>query len=611
MEEVSGPVIAIVLVLNAVFIPVAFLGGITGALYKQFAVTIALSVVFSGIVALTLSPALASLLIQAKHGETKGFFKWFDDSFERLTNGYVRLVKVAMRRWIFSMLIFVGVVVAAASLFKVWPTTFVPQEDQGYLFVPYMLPDAASLDRVEAVGTKASAVMAQSPAVANITEVNGYSLLDSQMKTNYGLLFVALKDYEERSTEDLQAPAIIAEARKGFAGIQEGLVVPVNPPAIPGLGITAGFQIWIQQKGAGNYAQLSDVVTRIIEKAKANPKLAAVNTTASSNGQQLLVEVDREKTEVLGVAIQDVYNTMQTMFGSLYVNQFPKDSRLWQVILQAEPKYRMTPEDLTRFYVKDRQGTMVPLSALVTTRYVAGPDLATRFNNYPAIAINGAAALGVSSGEAIQIIKQIVDEEMPPNYGYEWAGEAREEVSSGSTSSLAFVFGLIFVFLILAAQYESWSLPLGVMMAVPFALLGALLAIVLRHLPNDIYFQIGLLTLIGLAAKNAILIVEFAVELRHKEGMSYFDAAAEAARLRLRPIAMTSFAFILGVVPLAIATGASANSRHSIGTGVIGGTLAATVIAIFFIPMFYYILSTMSEKMMGRKQSGATDKEGH
>jgi multidrug efflux pump len=284
------------------------------------------------------------------------------------------------------------------------------------------------------------------------------------------------------------------------------------------------------------------------------------------------------------------------------------------VILQAEPMYRMTPEDITRFYVKDREGKMISLSALVNTRYVTGPDLATRFNNYPAIAINGSPAPGVSSGAALEAIREIAEEVMPESYGYEWAGEAREEVASGSTSTLAFVFGLIFVFLILAAQYESWSLPFGVMMAVPFALLGALVAIFLRGIPNDLYFQIGLLTLIGLAAKNAILIVEFAVELRHKEGLSYFDAAAEAARLRLRPIVMTSFAFILGVVPLAIATGASANSRHSIGTGVIGGTLAATVIAIVFIPMFYYVLSTMSEKLFGGKKveesHGAPKEEG-
>jgi multidrug efflux pump len=303
------------------------------------------------------------------------------------------------------------------------------------------------------------------------------------------------------------------------------------------------------------------------------------------------------------VAVQDAYNTLQTMFGSLYVSQFPKDSRLYQVVLQAEPKYRLTPEDIGRFYVKNREGNMVPLSALVNTRFVTGPDLVTRFNNYPAIQINGSPAPGVSSGGALTAIREVAQEVMTGGYGYEWAGEAREEVSSGSTSALAFVFGLLFVFMILAAQYESWSLPVGVMMAVPFAILGALAAIALRGIPNDLYFQIGLLTLIGLAAKNAILIVEFAVEMNRKEGKSYFDAAVEAARLRLRPIVMTSFAFVLGTIPLAIATGASANSRHSIGTGVIGGTLVATIIAIFFIPMFYWMLETLSTKLFGGEKS--------
>jgi multidrug efflux pump len=293
------------------------------------------------------------------------------------------------------------------------------------------------------------------------------------------------------------------------------------------------------------------------------------------------------------------------MFGSLYVSQFPKDSRLYQVVLQAEPKYRLTPEDIGRFYVKNREGNMVPLSALVNTRFVTGPDLVTRFNNYPAIAINGSPAPGVSSGEALAAIRGVAEEVMQSGYGYEWSGEAREEVSSGSTSAIAFIFGLLFVFMILAAQYESWSLPVGVMMAVPFAILGALAAIALRGIPNDLYFQIGLLTLIGLAAKNAILIVEFAVEMNRKEGKSFFDAAVEASRLRLRPIVMTSFAFVLGTIPLAIATGASANSRHSIGTGVIGGTLAATIIAIFFIPMFYWMLETVSAKLFPRKPDEA------
>jgi len=519
-------------------------------------------------------------------------------------------VKRIMTGWTLALVVFACVVVGCVVLFRILPTAFVPQEDQGYVFVAYFLPDSASLDRTGDVGRQAATVMREHPAVANVSQVDGYSLIDSQNKTNYGVLFVSLKDYAERKTAALSADSVIAGARERYAHILGGLVVPVNPPAIPGLGITAGFQIWIEQQGGGDYRQLSDVVERIIAKARKRPELAGVNTTIRANGQQMLAEVDRDKAEVLGVPIQNVYSTMQTMFGSLYVGQFPKDSRLYQVILQAEPEYRMTPEDIGKSYVKNHDGKMIPLSALVTTRYVTGPDLVTRFNNYPAIAINGAPAPGVSSGQALAAIREVAQEVMPASYAYEWSGEAREEVSSGSTSAIAFIFGLIFVFMILAAQYESWSLPVGVMMAVPFAILGALVAIALRGLHNDLYFQIGMLTLVGLAAKNAILIVEFAVEKNRKEGMNFFDAAAEAAKLRLRPIIMTSFAFVLGTVPLALASGASANSRHSIGTGVIGGTLAATVIAIFFIPMFYWVLETMSTRVFGgAKSEGSGEKQ--
>jgi multidrug efflux pump len=609
MDEVSGPVIAVVLVLNAVFVPVAFLSGITGALYKQFAVTIAISVVFSGIIALTLSPALAAILIKAKHGEKKGFFKWFDDTFDHITNGYVAGVRRVTTSWPLGLAVFAVVVGGCVWLFKTLPTAFVPQEDQGYIYVAYFLPDSASLDRTHAVGAEAAAIVRKHAAVDNVSQVDGYSLIDSQNKTNYGVLFVSLKDYEQRKTPDLSADALIESLQKEFTAIQGGLVVPVNPPAIPGLGVTAGFQIWIEQQGSGTYLQLSDVVERIIAKAKTRPELAGVNTTIRATGQQMLADVDREKAEVLGVSVQDAYSTLQTMFGSLYVSQFPKDSRLYQVVLQAEPGSRMTPQDIGRFYVRNRDGDMVPLSALVTTRYVVGPDLVTRFNNYPAIAINGAPAPGVSTGAALAAIREVTEEILPSGYGFEWAGEAREEVSSGSTSSIAFLFGLLFVFLILAAQYESWSLPVAVMMAVPFAVLGALAAIALRGIPNDLYFQIGLLTLIGLAAKNAILIIEFAVELNRKEGKSLFEAAVEAARLRLRPIVMTSFAFVLGTFPLAIATGASANSRHSIGTGVIGGTLVATVIAIFFIPMFFWLLETLSTRLFGGAPEKAPEGE--
>jgi multidrug efflux pump len=510
-----------------------------------------------------------------------------------------------MRRWPIGLAAFAAVVASSVWLFRALPTAFVPQEDQGYLFVAYFLPDAASLSRTGQVGDRAAKAIGAHPAVANVSQVDGYSLIDSQMKTNFGVLFVALKDYEERKSPGLTADDVIAAGHREALDIKSGLVVPVNPPAIPGLGITAGFQMWVEQKGAGSYGQLYEVVQRIIQEAKKRPELAGVNTTIRADGQQLLADVDREKAELLGVPVQDVYSTLQTMFGSLYVSQFPKDSRLYQVVLQAEPEYRMTPEDIGKFYVRNHEGEMVPLSALVTTRYVVGPDLVTRFNNYPAIAINGAPAPGVSSGAALAAIREVAESVLPPGYGFEWAGEAREEVSSGSTSAIAFLFGLVFVFLILSAQYESWSLPVAVMMAVPFAIVGALLAILLRGIDNDLYFQIGLLTLIGLAAKNAILIVEFAVELHQKEGKSLFDAAAEAARLRLRPIVMTSFAFVLGTLPLAIATGASANSRHSIGTGVIGGTLVATVIAIFFIPMFYWLLGTLSARLFGSSDRGA------
>ena len=595
MSEVSGALIAIVLVLNAVFIPVAFLGGMTGQLYKQFAVTIAISVVFSGLVALTLSPALAAILIKPGHGEKHGFFKWFENTLERATNGYVSGSRWIMHHTRVAFAAFGAVVVAAVWLFSVWPGAFVPQEDQGYLFVPYMLPDAASLDRTEAVGERAAAFLMKHPAVENVTQFDGYSLIDQQMKTNRGLLFVSLKDFEERNSEELSAPAVIQAAALDYADIKEGLVIPLNPPSIPGLGVTAGFEMWVQQRGSGDYGQLAGYVQQIVAKAHQDPRLARVSSTVSAENRQLLTELDREKAETLGVPVSNVYDTLQTLFGSLYVNQFPKNARLWQVILQAEPEYRLDPDDIAHIYVRSDSGGMVPLSALVSTRWSTGPDLVTRFNNFPAAKVTGGPAPGVSSGQALEIMEQIANEVLPGDYGFAWSGEAREEKLAGGTSAIAFIFGLIFVFLILAAQYESWTLPFGVIMAVPFALLGALLAIVLRDIPNDVYFQIGLLTLIALAAKNAILIVEFAVEL-HRDGKSLYDAAVEAAQLRFRPILMTSFAFILGVVPLAIATGASANSRHSIGTGVIGGMLAASAIAIFFVPMFFLVLEKLGAR---------------
>ncbi|CAB3808648.1 Efflux pump membrane transporter BepE [Paraburkholderia caffeinitolerans] len=603
MDEVAGPVVAIVLVLCAVFIPVAFVSGITGQLYKQFAITIAISVVISGIVALTLSPALASLLLKHSHKEKKGFFRWFENAFGRMTKGYVSTVHKVIRRWVLSLVLFAGMIVVSVLMMKAVPSAFLPPEDQGYLLGAVTMPDAASLDRTAEVSDKVAAYFMKQDAVSGIATVDGYSLLDVQNKNNASTFFVGLKGFDERYSgghaKEQNARAVLVNAYKALSTIKEGVVIPVNPPSIPGLGTTGGTEVWIQSKGDATIAQLAEVVRQFIARARQRPELARVTTTFNPNSQQLLVDVDRERSETLGVPVEDVYSAMQTMFGSLYVSQFNRSSRLWQVILQADPSTRLRPDDLDRIYVRSKTNTMVPLRAVANYRYVTGPDLLTRFNNFPAVLVTANAAPGYSSGQVIAALEEIAAQ-MPNGFGVAWSGEAYEARKSGGTSGAVFVFGLVMVFLILAAQYEKWSLPVGVLMAVPFALFGALLAILLRGLENDIYFQIGLTMLVALAAKNAILIFEFAV-MNREGGASVLDATIVASEERLRPIVMTSLAFILGCVPLAIATGASANSRHSIGTGVIGGMLGATVIAVFFIPMFYYLLETLSS----RKNKGA------
>ncbi|VVP69728.1 Efflux pump membrane transporter BepE [Pseudomonas fluorescens] len=601
MDEVAGPVVAIVLVLCAVFIPVAFMGGITGQLYKQFAITIAISVVISGLVALTLSPALAALLLKPQHGDKNAFFRWFERSFERMTEGYSRSVAFMIKRFVLALLLFAGMIVLILLMAQRIPSAFLPPEDQGYLLGAVIMPDAASLDRTGAVGKVASDFFMNDEAVEGVAIVNGYSLLDGQNKNNAATLFVGFKDFEERykdsdTIKQQSAPAVIQKAAHAFSTVQEGIILPVNPPSIPGLGTTGGMEVWVQSKGEANVDQLAELVGTLLAKAKQRPELGAITSTFNVFSRQLMVDVDREKAESLGVPVEDVYSTMQTMFGSLYVSQFNKFSRLWQVILQAEPSYRLKAEDLQQIYVRSKNLGMVPLKALLTTRYVTGPDLLTRFNNFPAVKLTANPAPGYSSGQALAALEEISAEIMTNDYALALSGEAFEEKKSGGASSRVFIFGLVMVFLILAAQYEKWSLPVGVLLAVPFALFGALLAVLIRGLSNDVYFQIGLTMLVALAAKNAILIFEFAV-LNRENGMSAYDAAMTAAKERLRPIVMTSLAFILGCVPLAIAVGASENSRHSIGTGVIGGMLAATVIAIFFIPLFYYLV----ERLFGDK----------
>jgi multidrug efflux pump len=617
MDEVSGPVVAIVLVLCAVFVPVAFLGGITGQLYKQFAITIAISVVLSGLVALTLSPALAALLLKPGHHEKKGFFRWFDNGFGRMTAGYTRMVRLAIKRFVVALLLFAGMIALAVVMMRSIPTSFLPPEDQGYLLGAIIMPDAASLDRTGDVSQHVTDYFMKQAAVSSVTIVDGYSLLDSQNKNNASTFFIGFKSFDERyksaNIRTQNARAVLVGAYENLSKVKEGIILPVNPPSIPGLGTTGGTEMWIQSKGDATIAQLAGVVNDFLAKAKLRPELARVTSTFNASSQQLLVDVDRDKAETLGVPIEEVYSAMQTMFGSLYVSQFNRSSRLWQVILQAEPSYRLKPQDLDQIYVRGKTGSMVPLKAVVSTKFVTGPDLVTRFNNFPAVKITANAAPGYSSGQVLSTLEELASEVLPQDYSVGWSGEAYEARQAGGTSGLVFVFGLIMVFLILAAQYEKWSLPVGVLMAVPFALFGALLAILLRGLENDVYFQIGLTMLVALAAKNAILIFEFAV-LNREAGESVYDSAVTAATERLRPIVMTSLAFILGCVPLAIATGASANSRHSIGTGVIGGMLGATVIAVFFIPMFFYVLESMSERRSSKKTpasgSGPQDSAG-
>ena len=599
MDEVTGPVIATSLVLIAVFVPVAFLGGTTGVLYQQFAITIAISVAISSFVALTLTPAMAALLLKPRKGEPGGFFGWFNRWLDGVTERYASGVALTMKRW-FIALVLLGVMLwGMVALFKVIPSSFVPAEDQGFLFTAVSLPDGASLDRTEALTKRVAEIYAGHPAVQDASALAGFSLLDNQFKSNAGTVFIALKDFDQRTEPGMSADDLIRWVTPRLSALKEGVVLPVNPPPIPGLGAQGGFEFWLQNRGQGGMAELAAQVRKLIAEGQQRPELTRLTSTINAASRQLMARVDRVKAETLGVNVSDVYASLQTLFGSLYVSQYNKYGRVWQVILQASPKYREKPEDLQQIFVRQRGGKMVPLSALVDTEYVTGPDLVSRFNGFMAAKINGDAGPGYSSGDAIAAMEALSAEMLPDGFTYAWAGQAYEEKKAGSTSAVIFAFALIMVFLILAGQYEQWSLPLAVITAVPFGLFGALLTVWLRGMENDVYFQIGLVTLIGLSAKNAILIVEFA-ELQYKNGMSAFDAAVQAARLRLRPILMTSLSFILGSMPLVLASGAGANARHSIGTGIIGGMVGATTLALFFVPLFFYLIISAKEKRGGR-----------
>jgi len=605
MEEVTGPVIATTLVLIAVFVPVAFMPGTTGVLYKQFAITIAISVAISSFVALTLTPALSAILIKPARGEPGGFFKWFNSWMDGLTVHYASGVRLTMKRVTLAMIALGAMLFGIGMLFNIIPGSFVPPEDQGYLFAAIMLPDGASLDRSQALTQQVAGIFAEHPAVQDYSALAGYSLIDGQFKTNSGTVFIALNDFNERQEPGMTVNDVIAYAMPRLRALQGGVAIPINPPSIPGLGTQGGFEFWLQNRGQGGAKRLAEVAKDLIARASEQPEVTRLNTTINAASRQLMADVDRPKSETLGVSVPDVYAALQTLFGSLYVSQYNKYGRVWQVILQAEPAFREKPEDIQNIFVRQRQGEMVPLSSLVKTRYVTGPDLLPRFNGFMAAKITGDADTGYSSGQSLAAMEAVADEFMPDGFTYSWAGQAYEEKKASGSSAIIFVFALVMVFLILSAQYEQWSLPVAVITAVPFGIFGALVSVWLRGMENDVYFQIGLVTLIGLSAKNAILIVEFA-ELKYNEGLAAFDAALEAARLRLRPILMTSLSFILGSMPLVLASGAGAASRHSIGTGIIGGMIGATSLALFFVPLFYYLIITMKEKMAGGRVAGNT-----
>ena len=602
MEEVSGALVAIVLVLCAVFVPVAFMGGFTGQMYKQFAVTIAISVTISGVVALTLTPAMCALILKPGHHEPNAFFRAFNRGFDRLTGGFTAGVRFLIRRAALAFAIFAVLMIAMGALLKVVPTALVPDEDQGYILEAAIMPDAASFSRADATMRAAEGVLQKFPESEFVLAIPGYDLLSGSVRPNAGSVFHTLKDWGERKGEGQDSFSIAKRALAANAAVKEGVIVAFNPPPITGLSTTGGVEAYLQSRsGAGSQA-LGAQVAAVIEAAGKRPEFASVQTTFKPTVPQIFLEVDRAKAKAIGVPINSVFDALQATFGSLYVNDFNKFGRTYKVQIQSESDYRARPDDIRNVFVRSQAGDMIPLNVLVKAVPTTGPELVERFNVFPAAKLLANPAPGVSSGQVIAALEEVVAEATTPEYTLAWTGSAYQEKAAGGTAAMAFGFGILMVFLILAAQYERWSLPFAVITAVPFALFGAILTVWIVGLTNNVYFQVGLVTLVGLAAKNAILIVEFAV-LKMEEGLSPAEAAIESARQRFRPIVMTSLAFILGCVPLVLSSGAGAASRHALGWPVIGGMLAATFIAIFFVPLFFKLIIGSS----GGKKGGAAE----
>jgi hydrophobic/amphiphilic exporter-1 (mainly G- bacteria), HAE1 family len=599
MEEVTAPVIGIALILSSVFIPMAAMGGIKGLLNQQFAVTIAISVLISAFNALTLSPALSALLLRPRkksRGPLGKFFDWFNVWFGKMTGGYVSWSGVLIRRWVVAMLLLVGISIVAVGMGKKLPASFIPEEDQGYAFLQIQLPDAASLQRTDAVMRKIDDILGHTHGVLSFSGISGFSLLSNTSASYTGFYFLQLEPWEERRTPELSAEGLMRSLNQKLrADVPEAIAFAFGPPAIPGLGTAGGFTYMLQDRSGGTVAQLSEMLDKLTLAARKRPEIASLVTTFRPSVPQLYVELDQDRVLKQGLQFAEVYQTLQAFLGGAYVNQFNRFGRQWKVYLQAEPEYRISAEKINNFYVRTSKGEMTPLASLVTIKRVSGPEFTNRFNLFRSIQINGSPASGYSSGQAMAAMEQVANEVLPSGFGYAWSDMSYQERKAEGGQAMVFAMSFVFVFLILVALYESWSLPFSVLLSVPVAVLGANAGLLLRKFDNNVFAQIGLIMLIGLTAKNAILIVEFAV-LEHSKGKAIVDAALEGARLRLRPILMTSFAFILGCVPLWTAKGAGAIGRRVLGSSVIMGMGAATILGIFLVPVLFVVVERIAKK---------------
>jgi len=598
MSEVTAPVIATTLVLVAVFIPVAAMGGITGRLYQQFAITVAVSVVFSSVNALSLSPALCSLLLR-KRKPSRGllgmFFNGFNKVFDKSTDAYMTLASSTTRKIPRGLVFIVVVTIGLAVVGTMLPGGFMPEEDMGYFFVNIQLPDAASLQRADAVTKKVEETISKCEEVEFITAAAGYSMLSGSMSSNAGFVFCSLEDWSER---DRTAKEVVALLNRDLHALKEAQVFAFGPPAIPGLGSGSGFTLMLQDRAGNTPDYLAEQTTGFVQAAMKRPEIASVFTTFRANVPQRYMDINRDKVLKAGVSLDDIYTTVGAFLGGSYVNDFNRFGRLYKAYIQSEPEYRLSEDQVNLFYIQNRQGNSVPLAAFVDIRESVGPDFTTRFNLYRAVELTGGPAPGFSSAQALDAVEEVADETLPPDMGYAWSNMSFQEKQAAGTGAIVFVFALVFVFLILAGQYESWSLPLSILLGTPFAIFGAFLALFLARWFSasyelNVFAQIALVMLIAMAAKNAILIVEFA-NLEFKKGLPLVEAAEKAARLRFRPILMTAFSFILGVFPLVVASGAGAEARVVMGVALLGGMTLATVLGVFFYPMLFVFIGKVA-----------------